>query len=97
MRYVQVAQLDVRQAYDQALPQLAVIRSVEDRALPSLPVPSDPLPADPSPDQPFKLMAAVIDRLESLRRDAPDPAHAKQLQRFIKRMRKAGYDLKDIL
>jgi len=97
MRYVQVAQLDVRQAYDQALPQLAVIRSVEDRAFPALPVPSTPLPASPGPDQPLNLMSTVIDRLERLRRDAPDPAHAKQLQRFIKRMRKAGLDLKEIL
>lgn len=35
--------------------------------------------------------------LESQRRDAEDPAHAQQLQRFVKRMRKAGYDLKKIL
>ena len=97
MRYVQVAQVDVRQAYDQALPQLAVIRSVEDHTLPSLPAPSTPLPTSPGPDQPLKLMSTMIDRLESLRRDAPDPALAKQLQRFIKRMRKAGLDLKEIL
>ena len=97
MRYVQVAQLDVRQAYDQALPQLAVIRSVEDRAFPALPVPSTPLPADPGPDQPLNLMSTVIDRLESLRCDATDPALDKQLQCFIKRMRKAGLDLTEIL
>ena len=42
-------------------------------------------------------MSTLINRLESLSRDAPDPAHAKQLQRFIKRMRKAGLDLKEIL
>jgi len=40
MRYVEVVQTDVRQAYDQALTQLSVIRSVQARTLPTLPVPS---------------------------------------------------------
>ena len=34
MRYVEVAQADVRQAYDQALTQLSVIRSVQSRTMP---------------------------------------------------------------
>jgi len=97
MRYVQVAQLDVRQAYDQALPQLAVIRSVANSALPGLPAHSTPLPADLRPNQPLKMISTVIDRLETRRCDASDPAHAKQLQRFIKRMRKARHHLKEIL
>ena len=42
-------------------------------------------------------MEAMITCLESHRRDELDPDRSKQLHRFIKRMRKAGYDLKDIL
>jgi integrase len=97
MRYVEVAQADVRQAYDQALTQLSVIRSVQTRALPTLPVPSTALPPQPASHQLLKFMDAMITGLESHRRDEPDPRHAQQLNRFIKRMRKAGYDLKDIL
>ena len=97
MRYVEVAQIDVRQAYDQALTQLSLIRSVQSRTLPTLPAPSTALPQQPAPDQLLKLMEVMIGCLEGLRRDAHDPAHVQQLQRFIKRMRKAGYDLKEIL
>ena len=45
----------------------------------------------------LKLMEAMITGLESHRRDESDPDRSKQLHRFIKRIRKAGYDLKDIL
>ena len=92
MRYVEVAQTDVRQAYHQALTQMSVIRSLQARTLPTLPVPSTALPY-----QLLKLMSLIIGCLESQRRDAQHPARAQQLQRFIKRMRKAGYDLKKIL
>jgi integrase len=94
MRYVEVAQADVRRAYDQALAQLRVIRSVQNRALPVAVTAAMPQPA---PRQLLKLMEAMIGCLESRRRDAPDPARAQQLQRFIKRVRKAGYDLDEIL
>jgi len=94
MRYVEVAQADVREAYDQALTQLSVIRSVQSR---TLPVPSAALPQQPDSHQLLKLMDAMITCLESHRRDEPDPRRAQQLHRFIKRMQKAGYDLKDIL
>jgi len=97
MRYVEVAQADLRQAYDQALTQLSVIRSVQARALPTLPTPSTDLPQQPGSNQLLKFMEAMITRIESQRRDEPDPRRAQQLHRFIKRMRKAGYDLKDIL
>ena len=97
MQYVEVAQVDVRQAYDQALVQLSVIRSVQTRTLPTLPVPSTALPQRPAPDQLLKLMGFIIDYLETQRRDAQDPTRAQQLQRFIKRIRKTGYDLKEIL
>jgi len=94
MRYVQVAQADVRQAYDQALAQLRAIRSVQNR---TVPVSATTATQQPAPPQLLKLMEAMITYLESQRRDAADPARAQQLQRFIKRMRKAGYDLNEIL
>jgi len=74
MRYVQVAQNDVREAYDQAMTQLPVIRSVQSRTLPSLPVPAAALPQQTGSDQLFKLMEAMITCLESHRRDELDPA-----------------------
>ncbi len=94
MRYVQVAQADVRQAYDRALAQLSVIRSVQNRVLP---VTATTATQQPVSRQLLKLMEAMISYLESQRRDTPDPTRAQQLQRFIKRMRKAGYDLNEIL
>jgi site-specific recombinase XerD len=97
MRYVEVAQVDVRHAYEQALTQLSAIRSVPRRTLPALPVPSTAVPQQSGSHQLLKLMQAMITGLESHRRDAPDPHRAQQLHRFIKRMRKAGYDLTDIL
>ena len=97
MRYVEVAQADVREAYDQALNQLGVIRAVQNRMLPSTSGPSVALHKQPESSQLPKLMEVMITCLESYRRDEPDHARAKQIHRFIKRMRKAGYDLKDIL
>lgn len=97
MRYVEVAQADVRKAYDQALTQLNVIRSVQSWTLPSLPALSATLPQQPEPSQLLKVMEVMIIYLESLRRDEQDHRRAQQLHRFIKRMRKAGHDLKDIL
>ena len=94
MRYVEVAQADVRQAYDQALTQLSVIRSVQSR---TMPVSSVAVPQQTGSSQLAQLMEAMITALESQRRDTPDPRRAQQLHRFIKRIRKAGYDLKDIL
>ena len=94
MRYVEVAQADVRQAYDQALTQLSVIRSVQSR---TMPVSSVAVPQQTGSNQLPKLMEAMITGLESQRRDTADPRRAQQLHRFIKRIRKAGYDLKDIL
>ena len=97
MRYVEVAQNDVREAYHQAISQLSVINSVQIRTLSSLPVPAEALQQHTESIQLLKLMEAMITCLESHRRDELDPDRSKQLHRFIKRMRKAGYDLKDIL
>jgi len=93
MRYVEVAQVDVRKAYDEALVQLRALHTVQAKALP----PHSTLPSQPAPDQLLNLMAAIIVRLEHLRRDAEDPADAKKLLRLMKRLRKTGYDLKETL
>ena len=93
MRYVEVAQIDVRKAYDEALVQLRAMRTVQPQALP----PHNALPLQPAPDQWFSLMAATIARLEHLRRDTHEPAEAKRLLRLVKRLRKTAYDFKDIL
>ena len=93
MRYVEVAQLDVRKAYDEALVQLRAMHAVQANALP----PHSSLPSQPAPDQLLNLMAATIARLEHLRRDAHDPADAKKLHRLVKRLRKTGHDLKNSL
>jgi hypothetical protein len=42
-------------------------------------------------------MEAVVSRLENLRRDASDPARIRDLHRFVKRIRKAQYDLEKLL
>ena len=99
MRYVEVAQNDVRQAYDQALTQLSVIRSVQSRTLPALPVPAAALPQQPGSDQLLKLMEAMITCLESHRRDELDPRRAQAApplhQTHAKgRLRLEGYPLK---
>lgn len=93
MRYVEVAQIDVRKACDEALVQLKAMHTLQARAL----QPPSSLPHQPETLRPLALMAATIAVLENMRRDTPSPAHARQLHRFIKRLRKAGYDLKDIL
>ena len=93
MRYVEVAQVDVRKAYDEALVQLRALHSVQAQALP----PHASLPQQPDSDQLLNLMAATIVRLEHLRRDAHDPAYAKKLHRLVKRLRKTAHDFKDIL
>jgi len=93
MRYVEVAHVDLRHAYDQALVQLSLLHTVEARTL-TTPSPS---PQQHTPDHLPTLMETLICSLESLRRDTRDPDLIQQLHRFIKRMRKAGYDLKKIL
>jgi site-specific recombinase XerC len=93
MRYVEVAQLDVRKAYDDALGQLRAMHTMQARALP----PHASVPQQPQALQPLALIAATIAVLESMRRDTQDPGRVRQLHRFIKRLRRAGYDLKDIL
>lgn len=93
MRYVEVAQVDVRKAYDEALVQLRALHTVQAKALP----PHSTSPSQPAPDQLLSLMAATIARLENLRRDTHNPAEAKRLLRLVKRLRKTAHDFKDIL
>lgn len=93
MRYVEVAQIDVRKAYDEALVQLRLMHTVQPQALP----PHSALPSQPAPDQLLSLMAATIARLENLRRDTHDPVEAKRLHRLVKRLRKTAHDFKGFL
>jgi site-specific recombinase XerD len=93
MRYVEVAQVDVRKAYDEALVQLRLMHTLQPQALP----PHSALPSQPAPDQLLNLMAATIARLENLRRDTHDPAEAKRLLRLVKRLRKTAHDFKGFL
>ena len=51
MRYVEVAQIDVRKAYDEALVQLRLMHTVQPQALP----PHSALPSQPGPDQLLEL------------------------------------------
>jgi hypothetical protein len=60
-------------------------------------VPYTPLPQQHESLQHLGLMAATIAALENIRRDTQDPVRGRQLQRFTERLRRAGYDLKDIL
>ena len=93
MRYVEVAQTDVRKAYDEALVQLRFMHKLQTRALP----PHSSLPEQSETLRPLALMAAIIAVLESMRRDTQDIGRGRQLYRFIKRLRRACYDLKDII
>ena len=80
MRYVEVAQNDVRQAYNQAMTQLSVIRSVQSRTLPALPVLAAALPQQTGSDQLLTLMAAMITCLESHRRDELDASRSNHFR-----------------
>jgi len=96
MRYVEVAQPDIRHAYDKALTQLSAMRSLQSRTPHALPAAPTALPQVHEPNQIIKLIALIIASLEKQRRDMQDPVRRQQLQRFIYRMRKAGCDLNKI-
>ena len=93
MRYVEVAGTDLRQAYDQALVQLKVINVLDQTALPAVVAPH----TQPQPDELPKLLSAVASGLEKLRRDESEPARARELQRFLKRIRRTQHDLQELL
>jgi site-specific recombinase XerD len=93
MRYVEVAHVDLRHAYDHALQQIRVVSQMEPAGLP---VPSS-TPAEPPTDDVPQLLAAVVDRLEHLRRDTAHDQRARDLHRFIKRIRRTRDDLKKML
>ncbi len=72
------------------------IRSVQARTLPMLPRSSMDGHRLSSAQLP-KLIEAIVACLEMQRRDAHNYARSQQLRRFIKRMRKASFDLNKIL
>jgi hypothetical protein len=93
MRYVHVGAADLCKAYDHALGQIHLLHRLP---TPNLPVASPTTPPDSVHDVP-QLFDALITQLESFRRDATTSARSQQLQRFIKRIRKARDDLKKTL
>jgi len=93
MHYVEVAQTDLRKAYDHALDQIHIIDRLDTPQLPS--VSSASSYVENIEDIPH-LFDALITRLESSRRDATNPARSKQLHRFIKRIRKVRDDVRKI-
>jgi site-specific recombinase XerD len=93
MLYVEVAHTDLRQAYDQALTQLRGINRAANATLPASPAPG----IQPQPDELPKLLAAVASGLEKLRRDECQPARARELHRFLKRIRRTQHDLQNLL
>ena len=93
MHYVEVAHIDLRNAYDHALEQIRIIDQFHTPNLPAASAASNPEPIEEVP----QLFDALITRLESSRRDATTQARSGQLRRFIKRMRKARDDLYKLL
>jgi len=88
MRYIEVANADVRRCYEQAMSRLHVLKELK---LPDLPSPQH-VPANLA-----NMMDLVINSLESARRDASNPDQRRQLQRFVKRIRRAKDDLLPLL
>jgi hypothetical protein len=93
MRYVEVAQVDLRCAYEQALQRIQVVRKMEPAALPT----SAGTFTQSSSNEVPQLLDAVVDRLEHLRRDTDHDPRARELHRFIKRIRRTRDDLKKLL
>ena len=93
MRYVDVAQTDLRKTYDHALEQIKTIDLIES---PALPAPSFSL-STPTPEEIPTLLQALISRIESLRRDATHQEEQKQLDRLVRRLRRYRNDLEKIL
>ena len=93
MRYVDVAQTDLRKTYDHALTQIKPIDLIES---PALPAPSFSL-STPVPEEIPTLLQALISRIESLRRDATNQEEQKQLDRLVRRLRRYRNDLEKIL
>jgi integrase len=93
MRYVEVAGVDLRRAYDQALHQIQVVQQMEPNALAAPSTALIDAPADEVPE----LLAAALERLENLRRDASHDQRARDLHRFIKRIRRTRDDLRKVL
>jgi site-specific recombinase XerD len=93
MQYVEVTHNDLRNAYEAALSQIHLLTRISTPHLPIAPLaPASP----PSIEEIPQLFDALMTRLESARRDAHTHQQARQLRRFIKRMRKASDDLRKI-
>ena len=84
MQYIDVAAVDLRREYDNALKQLGLLKNLK---MPSL-TPHGPLLAT-LPD----ILDILIKRVESLHRDSADTRLAANFARFVKRLRRTRDDL----
>lgn len=89
LRYIEVANVEMQDAYYQAIAKLNCLK----RLRPTLSPPASPSEPPPLAD----LFTALIQHLETQRRDSNCPQAKQQLHRFIDRMRRARKDLKNIL
>jgi len=88
MRYVELANADLRRYYEHAMAQLNVLKNLK---LPELSS-SQRVPANLA-----EMMDLLIMSLESARRDSSAPAKTREMQRFVKRMRRARDDFATLL
>jgi site-specific recombinase XerD len=84
MQYIDVAAVDLRREYDNALTQLGLLNNLK---LPSLTAHGDVLGTLPD------ILGILITRIESLHRDSADTNVAADLARFVKRLRRTRDDL----
>lgn len=88
--YVHIAGIDLRNAFELALHQLPAFSRLH-------PLPPPPSTLSLQPAEPQPLLQDLIASLEARRRDTPNIALKRQLQRFIKRLRRAQQDLQHVL
>lgn len=88
MRYVEIATADLRQAYDNAVKHLGVLKNL------NLPVPVTPC-AEPTNVR--NILSILITSLETLHRDNANTTMASSLARFVKRLRRTHDDLDRLL
>jgi site-specific recombinase XerD len=93
MYYVEVAATELQNAYQSAIAQLKVLNDITPEVAP----PTSLTNTDHPPAPASGLISLLIQRLESLRRDLPDPKQKRSLRCLIDRIRKTRRDLKKII
>lgn len=84
MRYVEIANADLRRNYDNAMKQLGGLKNL------NLP---EPAPRCPNPAHLRDIMNIIITTLETRHRDNSDTSLASPLARLVKRLRRTRNDL----